>query len=142
MTANVPMGDSPTRAHLRRELQGHLTRLGYSSARSGRAGTCVPEFVRVNPVRGRIAYGETVLRSDLSRPSCHERLICFSQRRTRSRTTILFFIGVAEADKRELEKLLERLEIRSSTRGGHVHVVPIATPAQKGQRKPPRGRCH
>ena len=82
--------------------------------------------MRMNPVRGRIAYGETVLHSDLRRRSCHERLRYFSQRRTRRRSTILFFIGVAEADRRELEALLARLDIRSATRGGHVHVVPIA----------------
>jgi hypothetical protein len=89
----------------------------------------VPEIVRVSPVRGRIAYGETVLRGDLRRRSCHERLLFFSQRRTRHRSSILFFIGVAEADEPELEALLQRLDIRSNTRGGHVHVVPIAMPA-------------
>ena len=81
-------------------------------------------------MRGRIAYGETVLRSDLGRRSCHERLLYFSQRRTRQRSSILFFIGVADADERELAALLQRLDIRSNLRGGHVHVVPIAMPAR------------
>lgn len=135
------MNDSHARAHLRRTLEAHLTRLGYSIVRMRRAVTPVPEIVRVSPVRGRIAYGETVLRSDLHHRRCHERLLCFSQRRTRHRSTILFFIGVAEADQPELESLLQQLEIRSSVRGGHVHVVPIAAP-QKAPRPPtPRRHC-
>jgi hypothetical protein len=121
------MSDSPARLHLRRQLEAHLTELGYSCVRMKRASLPVPEIMRVSPVRGRIAYGETVLRSDLRRRSCHERLLFFSQRRTRHRSSILFFIGVAEADEPELEALLQRLDIRSGTRGGHVHVVPIAT---------------
>jgi hypothetical protein len=121
------MSESPARARLRRQLESHLTELGYSCVRTKRAGTPVPEIVRVSPVRGRIAYGETVLHEDLNRRSCHERLLFFSQRRTRHRSSILFFIGVAEADEPELEALLQRLDIRSGTRGGHVHVVPIAT---------------
>ncbi len=102
-----------------------MTALGYSCARSRRAALPAPEIVRVSPVRGRIAYGETVLRSDLGRRSCHERLLYFSQRRTRQRSSILFFIGVAEGDEPALEALLQELDIRSGTRGGHVHVVPI-----------------
>ncbi|NJN50800.1 MAG: MFS transporter [Gammaproteobacteria bacterium] len=47
----------------------------------------------MNPVRGRIVYGETILGSDLTRQTCHERLLSFSQRRTRHRSSILFFIG-------------------------------------------------
>lgn len=88
----------------------------------------------MNPVRGRIAYGETVLRGDLRLRRCRDRLICFSQRRTRHRSTILFFIGVAEADRRALESLLEELAIRSAVRGGHVHVVAVASPEGKRRR--------
>ena len=128
------MSDSPARIHLRRQLEAHLTELGYSCVRMKRAALPVPEIVRVSPVRGRIAYGETVLRSDLRRRSCHERLLFFSQRRTRHRSSILFFIGVAEADEPELEALLEQLDIRSGTRGGHVHVVPIAVSTQTRRR--------
>ena len=115
-----------------------MTELGYSCVRMKRATLPVPEIVRVSPVRGRIAYGETVLRSDLRRRSCHERLLFFSQRRTRHRSSILFFIGVGEADEPELEALLEQLDIRSGTRGGHVHVVPIALSAPTRRRTSPR----
>ena len=125
----MTMPGLPARARLRRQLEAHLTALGYSCVRTKRAGSPVPEIVRVSPVRGRIAYGETVLHDDLQQRSCHERLLFFSQRRTRHRSSILFFIGVAEADEPELEALLQRLDIRSGTRGGHVHVVPIAVSA-------------
>jgi hypothetical protein len=124
--------------HLRRQLEAHLTELGYSCVRMKRAGSPVPEIVRVSPVRGRIAYGETVLRGDLRLRSCHERLLFFSQRRTRHRSSILFFIGVAEADEPDLEALLQQLDIRSGTRGGHVHVVPIAMSAATRRRTQPR----
>jgi len=124
------MAESRARAWLRRQLEAHLTSLGYSCARTKRAGSPVSEIVRVSPVRGRIVYGETVLHEDLQRPGCHERLLFFSQRRTRHRSSILFFIGVAEADEPELAALLQRLDIRSNLRGGHVHVVPIAMPAR------------
>ena len=127
------MADSPARAYLRRELEAHVTQLGYSCVRMMCAGAPVPEIARVSPVRGRIAYGETVLRSDLRRKRCHERLLFFSQRRTRHRSSILFFIGVAADDQQELEALLAQLEIRSGIRGGHVHVVPI--PAPEGTRR-------
>src|SRR5215468_6099848 len=102
----VTMAGSPARAWLRRQLEAHLTSLGYSCARTKRAGSPVSEIVRVSPVRGRIVYGETVLHEDLQRPGCHERLLFFSQRRTRHRSSILFFIGVAEADEPELAALL------------------------------------
>ncbi|HVO25790.1 MAG TPA: hypothetical protein VMW56_19400 [Candidatus Margulisiibacteriota bacterium] len=115
-----------------------MTELGYSCARSRRAALPVPEIVRLSPVRGRIAYGETVLRSDLGRRSCHERLLYFSQRRTRQRSSILFFIGVAEGDEPALEELLQALDIRSGTRGGHVHVVPIPPSALPRRRTPNR----
>jgi hypothetical protein len=122
------MSAATTRLYLRRELEAYLTQLGYSSVRARRAGALVPEIVRVSPVRGRLAYGETVLRCDLRRRRCHERLMRFSQRRTRHRSTILFFIGVAAADQKDLETLLTQLAIRSGTYGGHVHVVPIDAP--------------
>jgi hypothetical protein len=89
----------------------------------------------MNPVRGRIVYGETILGSDLARQTCHERLLSFSQRRTRHRSSILFFIGVVDTHQAELETLLEELEIRSAVGGGHVHVVPIAAP-QKSRARP------
>jgi hypothetical protein len=131
------MSGSAARLHLRRQLEEHLTGLGYSCVRTKRAGLPVPEIVRISPVRGRIAYGETVLHGDLRRPSCHDRLRFFSQRRTRHRSSILFFIGVAAADEPELEALLQQLDIRSGTRGGHVHVVPIAAPRKgMGSRAP------
>jgi len=132
------MAESAARLHLRRQLEAHLTELGYSCVRMKRASAPIPEIVRVSPVRGRIAYGETVLRGDLRRRSCHERLLFFSQRRTRHRSSILFFIGVAEADEPELEALLQELDIRSGTRGGHVHVVPIAIGAATRRRPTPR----
>ena len=132
------MSDSSSRLHLRRQLEARLTELGYSCVRTKRPGSPVPEIVRVSPVRGRIAYGETVLRNDLRRRSCHERLLFFSQRRTRHRSSILFFIGVAEADEPELEALLQQLDIRSGTRGGHVHVVPIAAATAPRRRATPR----
>src|SRR5689334_20051974 len=119
------MPDSAQRLHLRRKLEAHLAELGYSGVGMRRAGAPIPELVRVSPVRGRIVYGETVLRADLKRKACHERLLFFSQRRTRHRSSILFFIGVAEADAPDLDALLEQLDIRSGSRGGHVHVVAI-----------------
>lgn len=130
------MADSSARAHLRRTLEAHVAQLGYSSVGATPAPP-VPEIVRVSPVRGRIAYGETVLRDDLRRARCHERLLSFSQRRTRSRSSILFFIGVTAGDEQDLEALLQRLEIRSGVRGGHVHVVPIAAP-KVARRRPAR----
>jgi hypothetical protein len=128
------MSESLSRMHLRRQLEAHLTELGYSCVRMKRAGLPVPEIVRISPVRGRIAYGETVLRGELGRSSCHERLRFFSQRRTRHRSSILFFIGVAAADEPELAALLQQLDIRTATRGGHVHVVPIAPSTAAGRR--------
>ncbi|MBP1684885.1 MAG: hypothetical protein H6Q33_1028 [Deltaproteobacteria bacterium] len=125
---------SLSRGYLRRQLEAHLTRLGYSTVRAGRPGATMPEIVRISPVRGRIAYGETVLGTDLRSARCHQRLVSFAQRRTRHRSTILFFIGVAETDRAELETLLERLEIRSATRGGHVHVVPFVAPERNRRR--------
>ena len=132
------MKSPSARLHLRRELEAHLAQLGYSGVRARRAGAPAPEIVRVSPVRGRIAYGETVVHSDLRSRRCHERLRRFSQRRTRHRSTILFFIGVAEPDRSELEAVLEALAICSATRGGHVHVVPIAVPEATQRRRTPR----
>ena len=134
------MNDVISRRHLRRELEAHLIELGYSRVCVRRAGTLEPEIVRVSPMRGRLVYGETVLRSDLEQPRCHERLLRFAQRRTRQRSTILFFIGVAEADLYGIEALLGQLEIRSATRGGHVHVVPIAPPKPARRRASPNGQ--
>ena len=57
--------------HLRRELEAHLTRLGYSCPRMKRVAGPVAEIARISPIRGRLAYGQTVLRADLLRPSCH-----------------------------------------------------------------------
>ncbi len=127
-------GDTLTRAYLRCALEAHVDQLGYSCVRPAAGEALVPEIARISPVRGRIAYGETVLRSDLRRKSCHERLMFFSQRRTRHRSSILFFIGVQASDRPELEALLEELEIRNAVRGGHVHIVPIEPPATNGRR--------
>jgi len=122
------MTESLARTHLRRELEAHLTELGYSCDRVRPAGSLVPEIVRGSLVRSRVVYGEIVVHGDLRRRQCHERLLNFSRRRTRRRSSILFFIGVADVDQPALEALLEQLDIRSRVRGGHVHVVPIATP--------------
>jgi hypothetical protein len=116
---------SLTRAHMRRALEAHMTQLGYSRVRV-RRGTPAAEIARMSPVRGRLAYGETVVHADLRRRRCHERLLFFSQRRTRQRASILFFIGVAEPDQRAMETLLGQLGIRNGVRGGHVQIVPIA----------------
>jgi len=132
------MAPSPARLHLRRQLEAHLATLGYSGVRTKRAGVQVPEIIRVSPVRGRIVYGQTVVRGDLRRRSCHERLLFFSQRRTRHRSSILFFIGVAAGDEPALEALLQELGIRSGTRGGHVHVVPIVESVPTRRRAAPR----
>jgi hypothetical protein len=121
------MSESSERRHIRRHLEAHLTELGYSGVRRKRVGQPAPEIVRISPVRRSIVYAETVLHDDLRQQSCHERLIFFSQRRTRHRSSILFFIGVAETDVDELAALLEHLDIRGHARGGHVHVVPVAT---------------
>jgi len=128
--------DSRARLHLRHELELHVAQLGYSCIRMAPIAVPVPEIVRVSPMRGRIAYGETVLRSDLGSKRCHERLRFFSQRRTRHRSSILFFVGVSTSDREKLEALLVDLEIRSAIRGGHVHVVPIAAPVSRGRTAP------
>ena len=127
------MADSAVRLHLRRQLTLHVAELGYTLALEA-PGPEEPEVLRMSPVRRRIAYGETVLRSDLKKKRCHDRLRLFSQRRTRRRGSILFFIGIAAEDQLELETLLAELEIRSGIRGGHVHVVPIAKPETAARR--------
>lgn len=132
------MSNSSTRARLRRKLGAHLTQLGYSSTRPGGTLTPEPEIVRVNPVRGSIAYGETVLRTDLRCPQRHERLVSLSQRRTRHRKTILLFIAVADTDAEDLEALLERLAIRDGIRGGHVQIVTIGGPKKTPRRTAPQ----
>jgi hypothetical protein len=129
------MSDAPARAYLRRQLEAHITELGYS-CKCDRAGEDEPEVARMNPLRRRLAYGETVLHSDLRSKRCHERLILISQRRTRRRSSILFFIAVAARDKPALDALLTRLEVQNGIRGGHVHVVPIAPPAAPATRAP------
>jgi hypothetical protein len=68
-------------------------------------------------------------------------LLSFSQRRTRHRSSILFFIGVVETHQAELETLLEELEIRSAVGGGHVHVIPIAAPQKNRSRQKSRREC-
>ena len=135
------MGDSDARrSHLQRELTRHVSELGYSLSLDA-PGPEEPEILRMSPVRRRIAYGETVLKSDLKKKRCHDRLRTFSQRRTRRRGSILFFIGVAADDQQELETLLADLEIRSGIRGGHVHIVPIAKPETAARRASSRQRA-
>ena len=131
------MTEAAARLHLRRQLEAHLASLGYSGVPLRRTGVVTPEVVRVNPVRGRSVYGETVLRGDLRRRSCQERLILFSRRRTRHHVSILFFIAIPEEDAAQLDKLLAQLEIRSGTRGDHVRVVPIAMEDSRSRR--PKG---
>jgi hypothetical protein len=127
------MAESTLRLHLRRQLAQHVSDLGYSLSLEA-PGPEEPEILRMSPVRRRIAYGETVLKADLKKKRCHDRLRLFSQRRTRRRGSILFFIGVTEDDQQELETLLADLEIRSGIRGGHVHIVPIAKPETAARR--------
>jgi len=127
------------RVRLRQTLDAHLRQLGYSGVLKNQTAP-MPELVRINPVRGRLAYGETVSREDLQRERCHERLRLFSQRRTRQRSTILFFIGVPEEDQSDLEKLLFELDIRTGTRGGHVHVVPICDHSSAAEPRPSTAR--
>ena len=128
------MSETQARTRLRRELEAHLSQLGYSSVRPPRVGRVEPEIVRVSPVRGTIVYGEVVLAADLRLKKCHERLLSFSQRRTRHRSSILFFIGVEASHQKALEALLEQLAIRGGIHGGHVHVVPVATPERAARR--------
>ena len=128
------MRETPERGRLRRELESHLSRLGYSVPRVKTIGSYTAEIARVHPVRSRIAYGATVLRTDLKEPSCHRQLIFFSQRRTRRRSSIPFFIAVNEADRAELEMLLERLGVRDGVRGGHVQIVSVAAAAEAAEK--------
>jgi hypothetical protein len=105
-----------------------MASLGYKTPRMVSGTVATPEIVRRNAVRGRVAYGETVLSSDLKSRGCHERLMDFSRRRTRRRSSILFFIGVKDSQLDKVERLLGELGIVSAVKGGHVHVVPIPTP--------------
>jgi hypothetical protein len=123
------------RLHLRRRLAAHLAELGYTNVRPKRSRLMEPELVRVSPTRGHIAFGEIVAKADLNDATCHQRLVHFSQRRTRHRSTILFFIGVTEADEAAVVALLERLDIRGGSRGGHVQVVPL----DLAEKRPPNG---
>lgn len=138
VTSRAALPESTPRAYLRRQLEAHLIDLGYSSVREKRTGEPAPEITRINPLRGRLVYGETVLRGDLQQRRCHDRLLSFSQRRTRHRSSILLFIGVAADDEAALLDLLKTLGICGGLRGGHVHVLPIATAAPPSRRPRPR----
>ena len=130
----MPVGnvDSAARLHLRRELEAHLSELGYTADRRlHRVGTPQAEIVRVSPVRGRLVYGETVLRTDLRRRTCHDRLKFFANRRTRKRSQILFFVAVEDACRVQLEALLAALGIRDGVRGGNVHVLSVPRPVAR-----------
>jgi len=134
----MPASDTETalRLHLRRELEAHLDGLGYTFVRHiNRVGAPAAEVARVSPVRGRLVYGETVLRTDMRRRRCHDRLRFFAQRRTRRRSQILFFVAVEEECRDDLEALLIELGIRGAARGGNVHVLPVNMPP-----RPPRRR--
>jgi hypothetical protein len=123
----VSQTETAARLHLRRELEAHLDSFGYTVNRHvTRVGAPVAEVARLSPVRGRLVYGETVLRSDLRKRRCHDRLRFFAQRRTRRRSQILFFIAVEEDCRVELETLLVELGIRNALRGGNVHVLPVS----------------
>jgi len=131
----MPASEAETavRSHLRRELEAHLSGLGYTFVRHiNRVGAPAAEIARLSPVRGRLVYGETVLRSDLRKRRCHDRLRFFAQRRTRRRSQILFFVAVEEDCRGELEELLVELGIRGAVRGGNVHVLAVSVP------RPPR----
>lgn len=124
--------EAATRLHLRRELESHLDGLGYTFNRPiHRVGAPVAEIARSSPVRGRLVYGETVLRSDLRRRRCHERLRFFAQRRTRRRSQILFFVAVEEGCREDLDALLLELGLRCAVRGGNVHVLPVSVPPRR-----------
>jgi hypothetical protein len=143
LPTGMAASDSAIRLHLRRELEAHLNELGYTFARDiNRVGAPVAEIARVSPVRGRLVYGETVVKADLRDRRCHQRLLFFSQRRTRRRSQILFFIGVEEAQRDALEALLVRLGIRGAVRGGNVQVIAFAPPraARGGQRTARNGK--
>jgi hypothetical protein len=136
------MADSPARLHLRRHLEAYLTSLGYTATRMRHLrSTRTAEVERVSLLRGRIAYGETVLPADLRSPKCHERLLFFSSRRTRHRSSIPLFIAVAEEHAEKLAELLDRLEIRNAVRGGHVRIVavPAAPPQRAAEKRAKRG---
>jgi hypothetical protein len=120
------------RSYLRRELENHLDGLGYTFSRHiNRVGVPAAEVARLSPVRGRLVYGETVLRSDLRRRQCHDRLRFFAQRRTRRRSQILFFVAVEEECRNDLEALLIELGIRCAVRGGNVHVLGVSVPGRR-----------
>jgi hypothetical protein len=127
--------EAAARLHLRRELEAHLDGLGYTFVRHiDRVGAPAAEIARVSPVRGRLVYGETVLRADLRRRRCHDRLRFFAQRYTRRRSQILFFVAVEEECRDELEALLVELGIRGAVRGGNVHMLPVSVPGKRRQR--------
>ena len=122
--------------HLRRELESHLDTLGYTFPRHiNRVGAPAAEIARLSPVRGRLVYGETVLRADLRKRQCHERLRFFAQRRTRKRSQILLFVAVEEECRDDLESLLIELGIRCAVRGGNVHVLGVSVPGRRRRKK-------
>ena len=121
--------ETATRQVLRRELEAHLDGLGYTFVRHiHRVGVPEAEVARLSPVRGRLVYGETVVRADLRRRRCHDRLRFFAQRRTRRRSQILFFVAVEEQCRNDLEALFIELGIRGAVRGGNVHVLAVSIP--------------
>jgi hypothetical protein len=125
--------ESTLRLHLRRELEAHLASLGYTAARRlHRVGSPQAEVARISPVRGRLVYGETVLRTDLRSRRCHDRLRFFANRRTRRRSQILFFVAVEDGCRVQLETLLAALGIRDALRGGNVHVLAVPRPDRNG----------
>ena len=128
--------EAVARLHLRRELETHLDGLGYTFVRHiHRVGAPAAEIARLSPVRGRLVYGETVLRADLRRRRCHDRLRFFAQRRTRRRSQILFFVAVDEECRSELETLLVELGIRGAVRGGNVHILAVSVPPRPSRRR-------
>jgi len=137
MVVPMPVSDAEaaTRKLLRRELEAHLDGLGYTSVRHiHRVGAPEAEIARLSPVRGRLVYGETVVRADLRRRRCHDRLRFFAHRRTRRRSQILFFVAVEEQCRDELEALFIELGIRGAVRGGNVHVLPVIVPPRSRRR--------
>ena len=134
-TASTSDAEGAARLHLRRELEAHLDGLGYTAVRHiNRVGAPAAEIARVSPVRGRLVYGETVLRADLRRRRCHDRLRFFAQRYTRRRSQILFFVAVEDECRNELEALLVDLGIRGAVRGGNVHMLSVSIPGRRRQR--------
>ncbi len=121
-------GEAALREHLRSQLDAHMVGLGYKAPRAVADASKAPEIVRRNAARGKIAYGETVLVADLQDEACRDRLVAFSKRRTRRRSSILFFVGVVEAEAEQVEKVLVEIGIHGASGGGHVQIVPLPAP--------------